>query len=736
MNRSSSAPGFLRVAVFAPLRQTFHYLPCPTPWAWQPGQRVRVPFGKAQRLGIVLGLDPVPDRDPAQLKAVLEVLDPEPLLPASLHALLHFAAQYYHHPVGEIWATALPVLLRKGLMPFPPETCWGLSDAGRAQLQAGLKRAPRQQQALAFLAAQAGSTPESALPAAWGKGWKSLRDTCAAKGWICAQAPESRAPLQIPPSPFALNPDQTGAVAAIQAAQGFAPFLLDGVTGSGKTAVYLEVIAPLLAQDRQALVLVPDISLTPQLLQRFAARFGASQVAALHSGLTDIQRLAIWSRARRGELAVIIGTRSALFTPLARPGILIIDEEHDSSLKQQDGFRYSARDLAIVRARLENVPVVLGSATPSLESLHNARQGRFRHLILPRRAGNASLPQVGLIDLRRQALQGGLSQTLIKALRETLARGEQALLFINRRGYAPAILCHECGWVANCRRCSAPMTLHQGVRRLRCHHCGADHAIPAQCGNPLCGSPQLIPLGQGTEQVESVLRALPDLEVPIQRIDRDAVRRKGELEAALEEIQQGAPRILVGTQMLAKGHHFPQVTLVGIINADQGLFSADFRGQERLLAQVLQVAGRAGRAERPGQVLIQTHHPDHPLMQALRALDYGAHAEVLLTERELTGLPPFSALALLHAEAQQPPQTLEFLHDAARCLHHPELRAQGPLPAPMERRAGHYRAQLWLHAPRRETLAQALGPWLQAIEKLPSARRVRWTLDVDPVELL
>ncbi|MEW6611609.1 MAG: primosomal protein N' [Pseudomonadota bacterium] len=733
----ASEPFLIRVAVFAPLRRFFHYLPAPGMAAEQvrTGLRVRVPFGKGQRYGIVLGLDR-PASPQAGLKPIGEVLDEAPLLPDSLHALLTFAAQYYHHPVGEVWATALPTLLRKGGAPVPETLAWTLSAAGQEQLATGLKRAPKQRQALAYLREHAAPVAEEHLAQAWGRSWRSLLAHCAERGWI-RTAPRQPSTAPVPPPPMTLNSAQAAAVAAIGAVPGFTAHLLDGITGSGKTAVYLEAIAPLLAAGKQALVLVPDISLTPQLLQRFADRFGAARVAALHSGLTDAQRLAVWSQARRGEIAVLVGTRSALFTPLARPGILIVDEEHDASLKQQEGFRYSARDLAVARARFEDIPVVLGSATPSLESLHNVQQGRYRHLTLPQRAGGAALPTVELVDLRRQPLQGGLSAPLLQAVHDTLARGEQVLLFINRRGFAPAILCHECGWVAYCRRCSVPLTLHQGARRLRCHHCGAEQRIPEQCGNALCGSPQLIPVGQGTEQVESALRAQPELaNFPVQRIDRDAVRRKGALEAALATVQRGTPQILVGTQMLAKGHHFPDVTLVGIVNADQGLFSNDFRGQERLLAMVVQVAGRAGRAEKPGRVLIQTHHPEHPLMQALRRLDYGGYATILLEERRAAGLPPYTCLALLHAEAHQPGLALHFLQEAAACLHHPALSVHGPFPAPVERRAGRYRAQLWLQAPRRELMAHALGPWMPEVEKLPAARRVRWSLDVDPLDLL
>lgn len=722
---------YLRVAVFAPLRQHFHYLPPldihPAEWV---GCRVRVPFGKQPRYGVVLALDSQADVQDKAVKPILELLDPAPLLPASLQSLLDFAAQYYQHPIGEVWATALPVLLRQGAMP-PNLRLWTLSDSGLAQCQRDPPNKARQQQLLACLR-DLRVASEAALATRLEGAWRPAFRRCLEQGWVI---PAQR-PLPTPAAaPWTLNPAQQQAVDAIQAASGFTSFLLNGVTGSGKTAVYLEAITPLLAMGKQALILVPDISLTPQLLQRFADRFGADQVAALHSGLTDRQRLHIWDQARRGDIAILIGTRSALFTPLARPGIIIVDEEHDPSLKQQEGFRYSARDLAVMRARLEDIPIVLGSATPALESLHNVSQGRYQLLSLPERAGGAQAPQIGLIDLRLQKLQGGLSPSLLRAIKDTLKRQEQVLLFINRRGYAPAVLCHACGWVAHCRHCSVPMTLHRAAACLRCHHCGHQQGIPKHCGNSACGSSQISPLGQGTEQIEASLQML-DLGVPIQRIDRDSMRHKGRLEATLAALGDGQPRILVGTQMLAKGHHFPQVTLVGVINADQGLFSADFRGQERLLSMILQVSGRAGRAERPGQVLIQTHHPDHPLIQALKNDDYNGYSQQLLNERRLAGLPPYAYLAMLHAEASQAEAALQFLQQAGQLLKAPELSAHGPFPAPIERRANRYRCQLWLMATRRDTLAQALKQALPAIEKLPGVRKLRWNLDIDPVDLI
>ncbi|HEY0634092.1 MAG TPA: primosomal protein N', partial [Gammaproteobacteria bacterium] len=559
----------------------------------------------------------------------------------------------------------------------------------------------------------------------------------AQKGWVAAQeqpclpAPEAH-PAEMAPE---LNSAQHVAVSAITAAAGtFQPFLLDGVTGSGKTEVYLQAIAPVLAAGRQVLLLVPEIGLTPQLVERFRRRF-AVPLGLLHSGLSDGERQCAWLMARDGHAPIVIGTRSALFTPLRNPGLIIVDEEHDPSFKQQEGFRYSARDVAIVRAHQLGIPIVLGSATPSLESLHNAQAGRYRLLRLPERAGSALHPKMRLLDVRQQPLQEGLAEPLALLMRRHLERGGQVLLFLNRRGYSPALICHDCGHVAGCPRCDARLTYHSAQRRLRCHHCGTERPVPTQC--PKCGSADLRPLGQGTERIEEGLRArFPG--VGLVRIDRDTTSRKGAMTALLLEVHAGEARILIGTQMVAKGHHFPEVTLVGILDADQGLFSADFRASERMAQLILQVAGRAGRAERPGEVVIQTHVPDHPLLRTLVESDYHAFAEAALRERAQAQFPPFSHLALLRAEAVDPTAPLTFLEAARRLAEgHAAAGVQllGPVPAPMERRAGRTRAQLLLQSSSRTGLHRLLEPWVVALEGLKEGRKVRWSLDVDPAEL-
>lgn len=716
----STEANCIQVAVMIPLRRIFSYAP-PPEGHLQPGMRVRVPFGKGSRIGIVLGYASCPPD--VTLKTIEQVLDAHPILPVALQHLIEFGAAYYHHPLGDAWATALPTLLRQG-RPLPKPAPWGYRlSATEAQT------APRQpgklQQALRELLVTTSVVPEAEIP----KELRHILRQAIRRGWI-ETVMETISPEQAAPSPHRLNAEQESAVSQLRMAGGFNAWLLEGVTGSGKTEVYLEAIRPHLESGAQALILVPEIGLTPQLVERCQTRFGEHRVAALHSAQGDGERLRIWAAAAAGQIQVIVGTRSALFVPLPRLAMIIVDEEHDPSFKQQNGWHYSARDLAIQRARLENVPIVLGSATPSLESLYNTQKGRYRLLELRQRATSADLPKMTIVPLRRENLQGGISSTLLTACRETLEAGNQVLLFLNRRGYAPAVLCHDCGHVVQCPRCSAPMTWHRQQERLRCHHCSHESRWPQVC--PACRSAALITAGQGTEQLEEVLRQrFP--QTPIWRIDRDALHGRDALATVVANIRRNRAAILVGTQMLAKGHHFPAVTLVGIINTDQGLFSADFRAPERLLQTVLQVAGRAGRAERPGQVLLQTHLPEHPLLQSLAQGDYRPPAQALLDERRAAGLPPFGALTLLRAEAHQRCRVDEFLRAACQCAPPAPVEISGPTPSLMERRAGFERAELWIQAPSRAQMQKALKLWLPRFAELQSARNVRWMLDVDPL---
>ncbi len=730
----------LRVAIPSPLYSSFDYLPpdhC-DPTQLKKGVRLRLPFARSQTVGILLEVSDKPQVERHKLKAAIEVLDNEPLLPNELMSLLQWCSDYYHHPIGETLATALPSALRQGeVASTKPRSLWCITNAGREMDADKLgKRAKRQADLLRRLgASHAGLTAAhfKELP----RTWVDAMAVLVKNGWVeMTQIPALEYGNAEPELGPELNEAQAKAVECIHNCLGmFSAFLLDGVTGSGKTEIYLRSIAAVLKNDQQALVLVPEITLTPQLVGRFKRRFNVP-MAVMHSGLNDRERLNAWLLARSGEASIIIGTRSAVFTPMSNPGIIIIDEEHDTSFKQQSGLRYSARDLAIVRARKLGIPVVLGSATPSFESLLNVEQLRYQPLSLPKRAGEAKPPKVSLLDVRGQNMEEQLSVPLLQLMQGHLDNGNQVLLFLNRRGFSPSIICHECGWVGHCRRCDTHMTLHMQKRHLRCHHCGSQRPIPPQC--PDCGSVDLRPLGSGTERIETVLTERFS-DIPRSRIDRDSTRKKGSLNAILNDINTGEPRILIGTQMLAKGHHFPDVTLVGVLDGDQGLFGVDFRAGERMAQLIIQVTGRAGRGDKPGQVVIQTHHPDNPMLQLLCQQGYHAFAKAAQSERQLTTLPPYSHMALLRAEASDALPAESFLdqaHNLAQQLGTPGVELYGPMPAMMERRAGKYRYQLLLQAQKRTDLHRLLGPWTVQLNKLPGARKVRWSLDVDPVDLM
>jgi len=532
-----------------------------------------------------------------------------------------------------------------------------------------------------------------------------------------------------------LNPEQKTALQSIlDKAEAYHCFLLEGVTGSGKTEVYLQLIAEKLHAKKQVLMLVPEISLTPQTLQRFQDRFTQYQIVSLHSGLTDKQRYEAWIAARNGDADIIIGTRSAVFVPLKRPGLIIVDEEHDGSYKQQDGFRYSARDLAVFRAQQMDTPVVLGSATPSLESLNNAISGRYTLLTLKQRAAAASQPSFKCIDLKGKKLVEGFSEELLEAITYHLDKGQQVLVFLNRRGFAPLLQCHDCGWNASCPRCDISYTLHRSKPELRCHRCESQTRLPLQC--PHCQSKNLYAIGMGTERTEDILeKKFPA--VPVYRIDRDTTRKRQQLEQTLSNINRGEPAILVGTQMLAKGHHFPKVTLVAILDADSGLFSSDFRGQEFMGQLLIQVAGRAGREQDPGEVMIQTHNSTHPSLLSLIRDGYEIFARQLIEQRKLGRLPPFTYQVLLRAEANKAAEAEKLLHNirqASQAFLDDRILAIGPLPAPMEKRAGRFRFQLLLQSDKRADLHNMLRQLLPVYESLPQSRRVRWALDIDPLD--
>lgn len=536
-------------------------------------------------------------------------------------------------------------------------------------------------------------------------------------------------------SPLICNEAQQNAIDKISATLcEFNVFVLDGVTGSGKTEVYMQLIQTVLDREQQVLVLVPEITLTPQLQQRFQARFN-TPIAISHSKLTPLQRKNAWLLMQSGACSLLLGTRSALFTPLPNIGLIILDEEHDSSFKQQEGFRFSARDVAVMRGKLANVPVVLGSATPSLESLYNVKHQRYHHLLLPERAGNSLPPLVHVVDIRQQKLQQGLSTRLITEIHATLAKDEQVLLFLNRRGFAPTLICDDCGWVARCVHCDANLVIHRNKNLLRCHHCGTEHQLISTC--PACQSPELTSLGLGTERLESVLtRLFPDKIVL--RLDRDSTQKKGALEDFLTQIHDGDAHIILGTQLLAKGHHFPNVTLVAILDVDSGLFSTDFHSGEKLAQLIVQVSGRAGRERKQGKVLLQTRQPEHPLLTELLRDGYAKFAALALAEREMANLPPFSYQALLraHSENEELPQTfLNAVAELAHTFNPQKVQILGAIPAPMARRAGQYRFQLLFQHANRSALHHLLKQLVPEILTLKLAAKVRWSLDVDPVDL-
>ena len=702
----------------------------------RPGVRVRVPFGKSERVAVVIEpADTQPETQPEtqaqETRPITAVLDAEPLLDAETLACLRWAAAYYHHPLGEVVFSALPKALR-GERRLQVEAL-RLTEAGRHAIENGAARGQRQREALVALQEADNAVPATDLAAA------SVRRRLIEQGW--AEATTMTAPADWPlPSdgersvaPL-LNGEQQAAVDAVAAGlTHFAAWLLQGVTGSGKTEVYLALIERVLASGRQVLVVVPEISLTPQLIERFARRLDVVP-AVLHSGLADGERLAAWRAVAAGNAPLVIGTRSAAFVPLPRPGLVVVDEEHDAALKQQEGFLYHARDVLVWRARQLDVPILLGSATPSLETLRHAWAGHYHHLQLTGRATGARMPGIHCLDVRAQPMEGGLSPALMRAIERHLLAGGQVMLYLNRRGYASSLICHACGWVAGCPHCDAFLTWHRQIGRLRCHHCGFEQGVPADC--PSCQAPLSV-RGLGTEQLEDVLAArFPGF--GIVRLDRDATAGKGVMAESLGRIARGEARLVVGTQMLVKGHDFPGVSLVGVVNADQALFASDFRGPERFAQSLLQVAGRAGRAERPGEVLVQTHDPDHPVLRRLLSEDYEAVMAAELAEREQAELPPTRFAALVRADAPEAGVARAFLArvaDELRAGQGEELAVWGPVSAPLARRAGRHRFQLLLLARVRSALHRALWQVDESVGSRRPGQGLRWSIDVDPIDL-
>lgn len=722
----------LQIALAVPLPTLFDYLaPQGIPEAREirAGTRVLVPFGNRKMVGVVAGSSGNSEIPAERLLTIIEVLDGgEPLLDEKLVGLLRWCWKYYKHAPGDVIASALPPALRaaKGKLPGAPLQYF-LTQAGRDRLEQPAGRATTQYEMLRVLTA---GPLVSTMLSGIGSQWRKTLCALIEKGWVESEpVPPARPQVSAGPE---LIPDQREAVTSIMAGLGeFACHLLDGVTGSGKTEVYMHLLEKVLGDGGQALVLVPEIGLTPQLLRRFRNRLGL-EPAVIHSGLSAGERLDAWAAARSGRAALVVGTRSALFTPMPRLGIIILDEEHDASFKQQDGFRYSARDIAVKRAAELDIPVVLGSATPSLESLSNAAQGKYCWHRLRERATNAQLPAWRVLDMRQQSSLHGLSATALEAIGATLDKNEQVMVFLNRRGYAPVLMCQECGWNGSCERCDAHLTWHRSMGRLCCHHCGAQRRAPLLC--PQCRADALMGAGEGTQQLEESLENhFPGF--PVLRFDRDRTSRKGVMNQQLEQVREGEPCLLVGTQMLAKGHHFPAVTLVVIVNIDQALYSADYRALERMGQMIQQVAGRAGRMEKAGTVILQTLHPEHAALELLLNQGYEAYASWLLEERRLAGLPPTGYQALLKAEAHDRTQAQDFLAQAARIFPPGQSKIYGPMPAIMERVSGRSRMYLVVQGASRSALHRQLDQWLPGLRKLPSARKVRWAIDIDPQEL-
>jgi len=690
---------------------------------------VIVPFGPRKMVGIVVDAQAGSSLPTSRLLRINRILDHGvPLLDSNLLKLMQWCWQYYKHAPGDVLQAAMPPALRKakGELPSAPEQ-YRLSETGAGRLAQGAGRAKAQH---AMLEALATGPKRGDELNPLGERWRATLKRLLEQAWVVAE------PLQVTqadgePGPK-LTAEQELAVSAILAEEeGFSAHLLDGVTGSGKTEIYLKLLEQALQKGQQALVLVPEIGLTPQLIRRFQNRLGLPP-AVLHSGLSAGERLSAWEAARSGRNKLVIGTRSALFTPMPGLGLIILDEEHDASFKQQDGFRYSARDVAVKRAADLGIRVVLGSATPSLESINNAATGRYRHHRLRKRATKASLPTWRVLDMRQQPMINGLAAASVTAIEETLERGEQAMVFLNRRGYAPVLMCGQCGWHGRCSRCAANMTWHKGKHRLSCHHCGSEKPVPRFC--PDCRADDLVGIGEGTQQLESGLRERFPA-VSILRFDRDSTRGKGVLEEQIDQVRNGEPCIMVGTQMLAKGHHFPSVTLVVVVNVDQALYSADYRALERLGQTLLQVAGRSGRAEKPGSVILQTFQPESQALQLLIGRGYEAYSEWLLEDRKMAGLPPLTYQAQLKAEAVSREDVLAFLQAAARCFPGGQGQVWGPIPALMEKVAGRFRMYLLAQANSRAELHRQLDEWLEKLQSLPSARKVRWAMDVDPQEM-
>ncbi|PWY56557.1 primosomal protein N' [Legionella qingyii] len=696
------------------------------------GTRVWVPFRKQIRLGLVVGKNKS-SYDVASLKSISTIIDDQPLIDKAMLTLCSWIANYYQSPLSEVLPLAIPKKYRLGLpCQLPMSDFYQLALPLEEAKKLIPARARKQQELIEFLSTQKEPVAKYCLTE---KGFNSTQLCSLLAAQVLSLSQQIILPEQAnasPSSPLILNAEQAEAVAAIkEALHQYQCFLLQGVTGSGKTEVYLHVIAQVLEQQKQVLVLVPEIGLTPQLVTRFTSRFKQS-VAVIHSSLNESERQIAWQLAKEGKVKIVIGTRAAIFTPMPDLGLIVIDEEHDASLKQMEGVRYSARDTALMRAHLMNIPIILGSATPSLESMYNVAQKKYTLLRLTHKALSTTPLHYQLIDLRSQTLQHGLATPTLHIIKEHLLKQNQVLVFINRRGFSPVLLCHQCGWMVDCRACDSHLTLHKQLGQMICHHCGLTQKTPERCHN--CHSKELIPVGAGTQRIHEFLSTyFPNTEVV--RIDRDAVRKKNSLDEHLDKIHTGEAQLIVGTQMLAKGHHFPRLSLVVVLDADAGLYNQDFRALEHLGQLLMQVSGRAGREELAGQVLIQTHLPNHPLLNLLIQQGYDPFADALLATRQKAQLPPFHYLAVIRAQGKVAGSVLKFLHAAKEHILTPSITVMGPAPAPMPRKANQYRMQLLLKSSSRKILKNSLTQLREWLTGNKLGNGVRWNVDVDPMDL-
>lgn len=736
----------VKVAVPVPLRKSFDYL---AKQRLEPGTRVLVPFAGRTVVGVVVAGEPA--QIAVALKPIKQVIDSCAVLSMSILNLAIWAANYYHHPIGEVIQTALPVKLRSAqplANPFLVKHFYRQNDLGQLDLGKLLGRAPKQKQVFDKIPVGRGITLQQLLKQLVELNRSSITislKNLAEKGMITAaksaqQSSDSSGINNSSKIEFSgtLSHEQKSAIDKITQAKGaFSTLLLRGITGSGKTEVYLHAAESVISENQQVLVLVPEIALTPQLVERFCARLGGG-VSVVHSAMSNNERYKTWCMANQGKACVVLGTRSAIFTPLKNPGLIIVDEEHDLSFKQRDGFRYHARDLAIKRGSLEHVPVVLGSATPSMETVQNVTLGRYCELRLSNRIGAAVLPKVELVDTRSHKAIDGLTLPLIERIADRLKSGDQTILYVNRRGYAPVAQCGACGWQATCNRCDAYLTYHESFGKLLCHYCGtscsANHTCP-QCAAGLFYS------GLGTQRVEKALKQrFPHSR--ILRFDRDELTTQSALEEALNKIKLLEIDIVVGTQLISKGHDFPNVTLVGILLPDQSLYSIDFRAPEQLFQQLIQVSGRAGRGESQGNVIIQTAHPENHYYQLIHQYDFAGFYKICAQERAQLGFPPFGYLAMVRAESTVKAagqRFLGFARDQANNLIRQNnlsgLHIMDPVPSPMEKLSDRFRAQLLVKSTSRKSLGQLMSAWMPALEAAKESRKIRWSLDIDPMEL-